>query len=136
MSQRLQTNSNDDHKLVDDDRTPLLAATTSAPVPGAAEPGAQTVDSGVVADDDTPLPRLQIFLLCYTRIVEPVAFFSIFPYINFMIENTGGVDKKDVGFYSGLIESLFSLTQMCVMLFWGRVITYAIAVRVVILTFS
>jgi hypothetical protein len=70
---------------------------------------------------DIPLPRTQIFLLCYTAVVEPIAFFGIFPYINFMIENVGGVEKADVGFYSGLIESLFSATQMCVMLLWGKV---------------
>jgi len=110
----------------DDERAPLLAVVSPAPI---AEPVPETSliaaeeeeDNGIFADDDTPLPRLQIFLLCYTRVVEPIAFFSIFPYINAMIEKVGGVDKEDVGFYSGLIESLFSLTQMCVMLFWGRV---------------
>ncbi|KAL5117091.1 hypothetical protein ACEQ8H_005050 [Pleosporales sp. CAS-2024a] len=66
------------------------------------------------------LPTAQIFLLCYTAIVEPIAFFSIFPYINFMIEKVGHVDKEEVGFYSGLIESLFSATQMCVMILWGK----------------
>lgn len=70
-------------------------------------------------DDDTPLPLTQIFLLCYSRLIEPIAFFSIFPYINQMIFETGGVKKEDVGFWSGLIESLFSLTQMVVMVFWG-----------------
>jgi hypothetical protein len=70
---------------------------------------------------DIPLPRAQIFLLCYTAVIEPIAFFGIFPYINFMIEKVGGVEKADVGFYSGLIESLFSATQMCVMLLWGKV---------------
>ncbi|MCJ1478861.1 hypothetical protein MMC13_007545 [Lambiella insularis] len=54
-------------------------------------------------DDDRPLPRTQIFLLCYARLVEPIAFFSIFPYINQMIWETGGLDQADVGFYSGLI---------------------------------
>jgi hypothetical protein len=38
-----------------------------------------------------------------------------------MIEKVGNVEKEDVGFYSGLIESLFSATQMCVMIFWGKV---------------
>lgn len=54
-------------------------------------------------EDDKPLPKLQIFLLCYCRAVEPIAFFSIFPFINKMIEDTGGVREEDVGFYSGLI---------------------------------
>jgi hypothetical protein len=72
-------------------------------------------------DDDAPLPYDQILILCLTRLVEPIAFFSIFPYINSMIERTGGINKEDVGFYSGLIESLFSATQMCVMVLWGKV---------------
>ena len=58
--------------------------------------------------DDEPLPRRQIFLLCYCRMVEPIAFFSIFPYINMMIQRTGGVREEDVGFYSGLIVGYFS----------------------------
>ncbi|KAI0471463.1 MFS general substrate transporter [Xylariaceae sp. FL0804] len=71
------------------------------------------------SDSDKPLPRLQIALLCYARLVEPVAFFSIFPYVNQMVQANGRLADADVGFYSGLIESLFSLTQMLVMLPWG-----------------
>ena len=36
-------------------------------------------------DDDKPLPFGQIMILCYARVVEPIAFFSIFPFINKMI---------------------------------------------------
>lgn len=56
-------------------------------------------------DDDKPLPKGQIFFLCLARIVEPIAFFCIFPFVNEMIWNTGEVAKTDVGFYSGLIVS-------------------------------
>ena len=56
-------------------------------------------------DDDTPLPKVQIFLLCYARMVEPIAFFSIFPFISKMIWETGGLNEANVGFYSGLIVS-------------------------------
>lgn len=83
------------------------------------------------------MPKLQIFFLCFARLVDPVSFFCIFPFVNEMIYEMGNVDEADVGFYSGLIvrlmivvrihtltichqESLFSITQMCVMLFWGR----------------
>ncbi|KAI5857466.1 MFS general substrate transporter [Durotheca rogersii] len=69
---------------------------------------------------ETPLPRLQILLLCYARLVEPIAFFSIFPYINRMVQENGNVPEANVGFYAGAIESIFSLTQMLVMMFWGR----------------
>lgn len=54
-------------------------------------------------EDDKPLPKLQIFLLCYARMIEPIAYFGIFPFINIMIWETGGLSKADVGFYSGLI---------------------------------
>jgi hypothetical protein len=102
-----------------DERTPLLPEPTTGP-------GAEPVEAGAAGihdneDEDAPLPLIQISILCYASFIEPIAFFSIFPYINTMIEKTGGVDTKKVGFYAGLIESLFSLTQMCVMVFWGKV---------------
>lgn len=71
-------------------------------------------------DEERPLPKRQIFWLCFARLVEPMAFFSIFPYINQMAQQNGSLAHADVGFYSGLIESLFSLTQAIVMIFWGR----------------
>jgi hypothetical protein len=52
---------------------------------------------------DKPLPVGQIMLLSFARMVEPIAFFSIFPFINHMIEECGDVAETDVGFYSGLI---------------------------------
>ena len=60
------------------------------------------------AEDDTPLPKLQIALLCYARVVEPIAYFSIFPFINEMVQVTGNLDEADVGFYTGVIVSLFT----------------------------
>jgi MFS family permease len=72
------------------------------------------------SDDDKPLPVAQILLLCVARFLEPVAFFSIFPYINQMVQENGHLPETSVGFYSGLIESLFSLTQMVVMIGWGK----------------
>jgi MFS family permease len=77
-------------------------------------------DSAKQPSQDDQLPIKQIVLLCYARLVEPIAFFAIFPYINQMIYETGEVPESRVGFYTGLIESLFSLTQMVAMLPWGR----------------
>ena len=132
------------------ENTPLLTDTTSrasASDSSALEDGQTRTRDG--DKDDVPLPKLQIFLLCYARLIEPIAFFSIFPYINKMIWETGDIDEADVGFYSGLIvscfqsyhslplrqvsmvahsnqiaktkqESMFSLTQMLLMISWGR----------------
>ncbi|EKV12647.1 Tetracycline resistance protein, TetA/multidrug resistance protein MdtG [Penicillium digitatum] len=73
-----------------------------------------------IDEENKPLPKFQILLLCYARAVEPLAFFSIFPYVSQMVQDNGGVADSDIGFYSGLIESMFSLTQAVVMIFWGR----------------
>lgn len=126
-------NSNDNHGTVtkaSDEMTPLLTSIEPAPITESVKFTAHNTngigsDAGEEVDEEeeVPLPKAQIFLLCYTSVVEPIAFFGIFPYINFMIEKVGNVEKEEVGFYSGLIESLFSATQMCVMLLWGKVET-------------
>ncbi|KAI1469635.1 MFS general substrate transporter [Daldinia caldariorum] len=94
--------------------TPLLVS------PVAVASGSGTPSAGNGESSEESLPKLQIFLLCYARLVEPIAFFSIFPYINNMVQKNGNLKEEDVGFYAGMIESFFSLTQMVVMMFWGR----------------
>ena len=103
-----------------DETTPLLSYVEPAPLPDTHESDS-VPDRSQDDDTDRPLPKTQVFLLCFASSVAPTAFFSIFPYINFMIERVGGVATEDVGFYSGLIESLFSATQLCVMILWGKV---------------
>ncbi len=109
---------------VNDERTPLLAAEVAAPIedsPAPPPPVSDDNDTNRDGDgDEKPLPRAQIMLLCLARLVEPVAFFSIFPYVNQMAQKNGHLAYSDTGFYSGLIESLFSATQAAVMILWGR----------------
>jgi hypothetical protein len=113
-----------------DETTPLLTHVDPTPIDESVDPSQQQdyIDDDD-EDKDKPLPKAQIFLLCYAVCAAPIAFFSIFPYINFMIERVGGVDTEDVGFYSGLIESLFSATQMCVMILWGKVHSLGLAME-------
>ncbi|KZT57853.1 MFS general substrate transporter [Calocera cornea HHB12733] len=115
------------------ERTPLLAGERDASPPAIAT-GTHSSSSTTLADqeadidppspstedEDRPLPLWQMFLLCFARLVEPVAFFSIFPFVSQMIHESGSVPDTDVGFWSGWIESSFSLTQTVFMLFWGR----------------
>ncbi|PBP26011.1 major facilitator superfamily transporter [Diplocarpon rosae] len=113
------------HSSVVSENTPLLGS-------AADEPTLPVHDSSILAHESsestrvshhvnhTPLPKLQIFLLCLARLVEPMAFFGIFPFINQMIKETGHLKEADVGFYSGFIESMFSFTQMLLMIQWGR----------------
>ncbi|KAL6702727.1 hypothetical protein ACN47E_001009 [Coniothyrium glycines] len=111
------------------ERTPLLEEIEPEPLSPSEDPLLDADPDSLIRNVDEenaqeraekPLPKTQVFLLCLTSVVPSIAFFSIFPYINFMIERVGGVEKEDVGFWSGLIESLFSAVQMCVMILWGK----------------
>ena len=89
--------------------TPLLAATEVGSI---LQPSRETAlqhrrlsDGSIKVDDEKPLPRTQIFLLCFARMLEGLAFFGIFPFISKMIKETGDLEEADVGFYAGLIVS-------------------------------
>jgi hypothetical protein len=83
-----------------DEVTPLLAVSEGGPTVNASD---EPLAPNPKHDDDRPLPVRQILLLCYIRMLEPMIFFSIFPFVNQMIWETGTVQEADVGFYSGLI---------------------------------
>ncbi|KAF9016610.1 major facilitator superfamily transporter [Hymenopellis radicata] len=70
----------------------------------------------------TPLPLVQIWVVLLLQVVEPITGQSIYPYINQLISEldiTGG-DEKRVGYYAGLIESLFFATEAITVLQWSR----------------
>jgi hypothetical protein len=80
-------------------------AATTQPLSGDANGNDCDTDTNLrtIKGDDKPLPMLQIFVLSYARLVEPLIFFSIFPFVNQLIVDVGSVAEEDVGFYSGLI---------------------------------
>jgi hypothetical protein len=90
-------------KSIADETTPLLVASEAGPTAPSDEEAPVYENNRSSEEHDKQLPKLQIALLCYARLVEPIAFFSIFPFINKMIEETGNLDEADVGFYGGLI---------------------------------
>jgi len=70
------------------------------------------VDQNVVesqvskAVEMTPIPKLQLATLCLVRLLEPIGFTQLFPYINEMVVNLNMVDDpSEVGFVSGLVVS-------------------------------
>jgi hypothetical protein len=107
--------TNSQGACVADERTPLLGS-------AAQDPANQINEAGVVGengnstsiyrngvakpddDEDKPLPMGQIFVLCLSRLVDPISFFCIFPFLPKMIE-TMDVREEDVGFYTGIIVS-------------------------------
>ena len=54
----------------------------------------------------TPVPKLQLATLCLVRLLEPIGFTQLFPYINEMVVNLNMIDDPSkVGFISGLVVS-------------------------------
>ena len=55
----------------------------------------------------TPIPVAQLATLCVVRLVDPIAFTQIFPYVNEMMEHLRITDDPSkIGFYSGLVVSI------------------------------
>ncbi|KAJ1299323.1 hypothetical protein OPQ81_011041 [Rhizoctonia solani] len=72
-----------------------------------------------IVQQRTPLPVKQVLVLCLMSFAEPVSIF-IFPFVNQMIEELGVTsDAKELGYYSGFIEGVFSLAQFFTVYFWG-----------------
>lgn len=54
----------------------------------------------------TPIPKLQLATLCLVRLLEPIGFTQLFPYINEMVVSLNVIDDPSkVGFISGLVVS-------------------------------
>ncbi|EKM58463.1 uncharacterized protein PHACADRAFT_89967 [Phanerochaete carnosa HHB-10118-sp] len=71
----------------------------------------------------TPLPKLQIAVLLWFQLGEPMTSQCIYPFINELVSelNITGGDRKKVGYYAGLIESLFFASEALFVLHWSRV---------------
>ncbi|KZP16700.1 MFS general substrate transporter [Athelia psychrophila] len=70
----------------------------------------------------TPLPKFQLFILLWVQLAEPITSQVIYPFINKLVADlpiTGG-DEAKVGYYAGLIESLFFVTEAFTVLQWSR----------------
>jgi hypothetical protein len=95
-----------------DEITPLLPQTSNEPSPQTN--GSSLLQNGPAGEpaseeeDETPLPMFQIFILCIARVMDPISFFSIFPFLPSMVKDSG-VAEVDVGFYTGVIVCLFSI---------------------------
>ncbi|KAF8299923.1 MFS general substrate transporter [Clavulina sp. PMI_390] len=67
----------------------------------------------------TPLPVVALLILLVVRIVEPIGFSQIFPYMNQMIEHLGIAAPEDIGYYSGLVDTCLSFAQLATVYFWS-----------------
>lgn len=54
----------------------------------------------------TPIPKAQLATLCIVRLVDPIMFTQIFPYVNEMMDHLHLTeDPSKTGLYSGLVVS-------------------------------
>ncbi|KAG9091839.1 hypothetical protein FRC06_000357 [Ceratobasidium sp. 370] len=79
-------------------------------------------DVGATRTRVTPLPMKQISILLLMQLAEPVASTVIYPFIAELVNETGvtGGDPSKIGYYAGLIESIFFLTEGLFVLQYGR----------------
>lgn len=56
----------------------------------------------------TPLPTLQLFILLYLQLAEPLTSTVVYPFVNQLVRETGvtGGDERKTGYYAGLIVRL------------------------------
>ncbi|KAG6807357.1 hypothetical protein H0H92_007876 [Tricholoma furcatifolium] len=69
-----------------------------------------------------PLPWFQISIVLLLQVAEPLTSLSIYPYITQLVSEldiTGG-DHRKVGYYAGMIESLFFVAEAMTVLHWSR----------------
>jgi hypothetical protein len=60
----------------------------------------------------TPLPKTQLALLFFIRATDPICYNVIFPFINQMLLDVGGVDDPTVvGYRAGLVSPSLSPTS-------------------------
>ncbi|CEL60262.1 Protein ZINC INDUCED FACILITATOR-LIKE 1 OS=Arabidopsis thaliana GN=ZIFL1 PE=2 SV=1 [Rhizoctonia solani AG-1 IB] len=71
----------------------------------------------------TPLPVKQISILLLMQLSEPLSYTVIYPFVAQLVNETGitGGDGSKVGYYAGMIESIFFLTESMFTLQYGRV---------------
>ncbi|KAG8688080.1 hypothetical protein FRC11_006091 [Ceratobasidium sp. 423] len=79
-------------------------------------------DSNEKMNEPTPLPWLQISILLLMLLSEPCTAGVLLPFINNLVYETGVThgDKAKIGYYAGLVESLFFITESVCILQYGR----------------
>ncbi|KAJ7684667.1 major facilitator superfamily domain-containing protein [Mycena polygramma] len=68
-----------------------------------------------------PFPKAQLAAMCIARLTDPIAYTQIFPWINeFLVVLHVTDDIAKIGFYSGLVESTFAISQTLSTFHWAK----------------
>ncbi|CUA66961.1 putative membrane protein YCR023C [Saccharomyces cerevisiae S288c] [Rhizoctonia solani] len=81
-----------------------------------------TEESNEKSNQPTPLPRLQVSILLLMLLSEPSSAAVLLPFINNLVYETGVThgSKAKIGYYAGLVESLFFIMESICILQYGR----------------
>lgn len=104
---------------IEDERSPLLSREARH---------LQDPERDDVREDDrdansqpTPLPVVQLAVICLMRITEPISYTVLFPFINnYLHRNLPDIPKTELGYYAGVVESVFAFVQFLTIFQWGR----------------
>ncbi|SAM83443.1 uncharacterized protein UBRO_05465 [Ustilago bromivora] len=90
-------------------------STTSRDAPPPQQPAAEERKA-------TPLPLLQLFILCLMRLSEPVSFTVIYPFVTPMLRSnlSSSIPDSQLGYYAGIVGSSFAFVQFLTIFFWAR----------------
>ncbi|KAJ3506744.1 hypothetical protein NLJ89_g6698 [Agrocybe chaxingu] len=74
-----------------------------------------------VVQQRTPLPKVQLAIVMLINLAEPVTGTVIYPFINKFVRETGIIngDERRTGYYAGIIESVFFLSESLTVVQWG-----------------
>ncbi|KAF9480013.1 major facilitator superfamily multidrug-resistance, DHA1 sub-family [Pholiota conissans] len=69
----------------------------------------------------TPLPMMQLLSVFMIQFAEPVTALCVYPFVNQFVRETGITkgDEKKTGYYAGIIESAFFLSESLTVVQWG-----------------
>ncbi|KAJ7056894.1 member of major facilitator superfamily multidrug-resistance, DHA1 sub-family [Mycena amicta] len=82
----------------------------------------ESYDSHDTPPKRTPLPTTQLSIVLFLQLAEPLTSQVIYPFLPQLIRDVGitNGDETKVGYYVGIMQSLFFFTQALTVLHWSR----------------
>jgi len=83
---------------------------------------AEEIQEQLFCRKPNPLPRIQLANVLLVYLCSAFSQLSILPFINQFVSELGfiGVDKRKVGIYVGLLESILNISSAITVLSWSR----------------
>ncbi|KAL1949834.1 hypothetical protein VTO73DRAFT_8715 [Trametes versicolor] len=108
--------------MIETESRPIPSAPSCDEAASETPSGPKPIDAPDVEGTATPLPKLQLFILLYLQLAEPITSTVIYPFVNQLVRETGitGGDERKTGYFAGLIESCFYAVEAVCVLQWGR----------------